>query len=119
MKGDCRVNLLEPSLEPVHQRREYHGDLHAWNILIRRRGIGFQVKVIDFFDLGRPTLRKISDDVVDLAHLLYQLVGGRRTYTRQAPIVKQICLGLHASRIRSRFPNAGELRAFLDSYEWT
>ena len=46
--------------------------------MVRRKGIGFEVKLLDFFNLGAPTKAKIQDDVVDLAHLLYEIIGGSR-----------------------------------------
>src|SRR6187401_183183 len=54
---------LTKGIAPIHARGEYHGDIHDDNIMIRRVGIGFEVRLLDFFDLGKPTRTKIQKDV--------------------------------------------------------
>src|SRR2546421_5364117 len=49
---------LAKGIAPIHARGEYHGDIHDDNIMIRRQGIGFEVKLLDFFDLGRRNRSK-------------------------------------------------------------
>src|SRR5438874_712567 len=68
---------LAKGITPIHARGEYHGDIHDDNIIIRRAGIGFEVKLIDFFDLGRPTKGKIHKDVLNLVEVFHTIVGGR------------------------------------------
>src|SRR6201994_1802660 len=58
--------VLAKGIAPIHARGEYHGDIHDDNIMIRRQGIGFDVKLLDFFDLGRPNGLKIRKDVLNL-----------------------------------------------------
>ena len=50
---------LAKGIAPIHARGEYHGDIHEDNIMIRRQGIGFEVKLLDFFDLGKPSRAKV------------------------------------------------------------
>src|SRR6188474_161429 len=57
---------LAKGIAPIHLRGEYHGDIHDENIMIRRSGIDFEVKLLDFFDLGKPTTSKIRKDVLNL-----------------------------------------------------
>src|SRR3989440_7972423 len=54
------LHTLARGIAPIHARGEYHGDIHDDNIIIRRAGIGFDLKLIDFFDLGRPNRWKIE-----------------------------------------------------------
>src|SRR3954447_22499427 len=68
---------LAKGIAPIHARGEYHGDIHDDNIIIRRAGIGFDVKLIDFFDLGRPNRWKIHKDVLNLVMVFHTIVGGR------------------------------------------
>src|SRR3712207_5492561 len=75
--------VLAKGIAPIHARGEYHGDIHDDNIMIRRQGIGFEVKLLDFFDLGRPTKRKVCKDVLNLIQVFYALVGGRKHYPSQ------------------------------------
>ena len=75
---------LATGIAPIHARGEYHGDIHDDNIMIRRQGIGFEVKLLDFFDLGRPTRGKIHKDVLNLIQVFHTIVGGRERLRDQA-----------------------------------
>ena len=101
-------------LEQIHRLHDYHGDLHAWNILVRPRGIFFDVKVVDFYNLGKPTATHRRDDIVDLIHLLHEMTGGRRCYARQPTAIKAICKGLRRDLIRKTFPTVSHLRRHLE-----
>ena len=115
------LHLIYPivcGLEQMHARKEYHGDLHEHNVLLRQRGIFFDVKCVDFYNLGRYSGRRRQDDIVDLVRLLHWTVGGRRWYARQPIAIKGICRGLRRDLILERFPRAGRLRAYLESFPW-
>jgi serine/threonine protein kinase len=105
-------------LAEMHERKEYHGDLHAGNVLVRRRGIHFEIKLVDLYDRGRAASWNIREDVNDLIRIFYDAVGGRAAYAGQPPVVKSICLGLKRSLIHKRFPTAWHLCRHLDSVEW-
>jgi serine/threonine protein kinase len=105
-------------LAEMHERKEYHGDLHAGNVLVRRRGIHFETKLVDLYDRGKAASWNIREDVCDLVRIFYDAVGGRATYSAQPPIVKSICLGLKRSMIHKRFPTAWHLCRHLDTVEW-
>src|SRR3954465_1984448 len=92
---------LAKGIAPIHNRGEYHGDIHDDNIMIRRQGINFELKLLDFFDLGRPTRGKIHKDVLNLVEVFHVIVGGRDKYARQPKVVKDIIRGLKDSLIRS------------------
>jgi tRNA A-37 threonylcarbamoyl transferase component Bud32 len=110
--------VLVKGIAPIHARGEYHGDIHDDNIMVRRQGIGFEVKLLDFFDLGRPTRSKIHKDVLNLIEVLHNLVGGRELYARQPRVVKDIVRGLKDSLILARFQSAGDIQRHLESLEW-
>lgn len=112
------LHALAKGIEEIHDLREYHGDLHDRNILVQRSGIGFDVKLLDFYYWGAPTRGRIQDDVVQLARILYDMVGGRKHYSGQWPEIKKICCGLRQDLIKARFPTAGHLRRHLESFEW-
>jgi serine/threonine protein kinase len=110
--------VLAKGIAPIHARGEYHGDIHDDNIMIRRAGIGFEVKLVDFFDLGRPTRAKIHKDVLNLIQVFHTIVGGRDYYARQPKVVKGIIRGLKDSLILSRFQSAGDIQRHLENLEW-
>ena len=109
---------LAKGIAPIHNRGEYHGDIHDENIMIRRFGVGFEVKLLDFFDLGRPTKSKIHKDVLNLIQVFYAIVGGRERYGKQPGVVKHIIRGQKDSLILQRFQSAGDIARHLENLEW-
>src|ERR1041385_467093 len=109
---------LARGIAPIHARGEYHGDIHDDNIMIRRQGINFEVKLLDFFDLGRPTKAKVHKDVLNLVEVFHVIVGGRERYARQPPVVKDIIRGLKDSLILQRFQSAGDIQNHLENLQW-
>ncbi len=109
---------LSRGIAPIHARGEYHGDIHDDNIMIRRQGIGFDVKLVDFFDLGRPTKKKIWKDVLNLVMVFHTIVGGREQYAKQPKVVKDIIRGLKDSLILARFNSAGDIQRHLENLDW-
>jgi tRNA A-37 threonylcarbamoyl transferase component Bud32 len=110
--------VLARGIAPIHARGEYHGDIHDDNIMIRRQGIGFEVKLLDFFDLGRPTKAKIHKDVLNLIQVFHTIVGGRDLYAKQPRVVKNIIRGQKDSLILARFQSAGDIQRHLENLEW-
>lgn len=109
---------LARGIAPIHARGEYHGDIHDDNIMIRRQGINFEVKLLDFFDLGRPTRGKIHKDVLNLVEVFHQIVGGRNRYGEQPKVVKDIIRGLKDTLILQRFTSAGDIQRHLENLQW-
>ena len=109
---------LTRGVEPIHRLGEYHGDLHDDNVIVRRVGVGFHVKLLDFFHWWGTKRENIQEDVFGLIRIFYDSVGGRSRYSAQPPVVKRICCGLKKSLISKKYRNAGDLRAFLEEMEW-
>lgn len=109
---------LARGIAPIHARGEYHGDIHDDNIMVRRQGITFEVKLLDFFDLGKPTRAKIHKDVLNLIQVFHAIVGGRTAYGQQPRVVKDIIRGLKDSLILARFGSAGDIMRHLETVEW-
>lgn len=112
------IRSIAAGLAELHEKREYHGDLHSENVLIRRRGVHFDVKLVDLYDRGRANRFHIQEDVCDIVRILYDLVGGRAHYASQPDVIKKICLGLKSTLIVKRYPTAWHLCRHLDSFEW-
>ena len=112
------LNALASGLEEIHGLGDYHGDLHVDNLIVQRRGVHFDLKLVDLLNLGRPTAAKIRKDVVDSVRILYDMVGGQAHYRHQPPEIKTIVAGLKRTLIERRFPTAGALREHLDEFEW-
>lgn len=113
------LHALASGIECIHQMKEYHGDLHSENIIVQRYGLGFELKLLDFFHWGVPRPDNIRDDVVNLVKILHEAVGGAARYRNQPPEIKQICCGLKHGLILKKFRTAGHLREHLENLQWT
>lgn len=109
---------LAVAIEQIHFMGEYHGDIHSRNVMVKRRGLSYEVHLLDFFELGRATRQRIQEDVYDLIGLLYEMIGGAGGYKKAGTDVKQIVMGRKQSLIRRQFRMAGHLRVFLENLEW-
>jgi serine/threonine protein kinase len=112
------LHELALGVEAIHRAREYHGDLHDDNIIIRRRGLSFNCKVVDMYDWGAPTAENIRDDVCDLIRIFYDSIGGKRTYWKQSAEIKYIVSGLKRTIITRKFRTAGHLRRHIETIDW-
>ncbi|HQH67788.1 MAG TPA: serine/threonine-protein kinase [Candidatus Hydrogenedentes bacterium] len=115
------LHLLHPiaaGLEQIHRRGEYHGDLHLENVMVRRKGLGFDVKLVDIYHWGRRTREHIEDDVCSAIRLFYDAIGGAKRYASHRPEIKAICCGLKRSLIVKKFRTAGHLRRHLETMDW-
>ncbi len=112
------LHSIASGIECIHQQGDYHGDLHSDNIIVKRYGLGFDVKLLDMFHWGAPTAANIRHDVCELVRIFYDALGGARYYSRQPPAVKQICCGLKRTLITRKFRTAGDLREHLETIEW-
>jgi serine/threonine protein kinase len=109
---------LAVGIEPIHARGEYHGDIHDDNIIIRRRGLSFDVRLLDMYNLGQAGPSKARIDVHDMIRVFYDALGGKRHYAGHPPEIKGICCGLKKSLIDRKYRTAGQLRRYLEGMEW-
>ena len=117
-EGMHLLHDLASGVETIHHAGEYHGDLHGGNIILRRQGLSFDCKLLDFFQWRAPRQESMQDDVVDLIKLFYESIGGARRYHKQPRVVKDIVRGLKRSLILERFRTASHLREWLETMEW-
>jgi serine/threonine protein kinase len=112
------IYILTCGIEEIHARGEFHGDLHTGNIFVERRGVFFHLRTIDLHEWGRSPATERRADILAITRLLYDLVGGRERYPRQAQPIKDICLGLRSDLILKKFPTVFHLRAHLETFAW-
>jgi serine/threonine protein kinase len=112
------LHELATGMESVHHMNEYHGDLHTRNIIVRRHGIGFDVKLLDLYHWSAPKKENIQDDVVNLVRIFYDVMGGQKFYAKHPQEVKDIICGLKRGMILKKFRTAGHLRDYLETFEW-
>ena len=109
---------LASGIEQIHHAREYHGDLHTENIIVNRYGLGFDLKVIDFYYWSAPKRENIQADIVDMIRLFYDILGGAKYYNGQPGNIKEICCGLKRGLILKKFPTTSRLQEHLVSMSW-
>lgn len=109
---------LVRGVEEIHRSRDYHGDIHAGNIIVSRVGLTFELKLIDVFRWsGASKPENIQDDIVNIVNVFYDALGGKDRYSTQPDWVKEICSGLKRSLILKKFRSLGKLRAHLETIE--
>jgi serine/threonine protein kinase len=112
------LHELAAGIEPIHHAREYHGDLHTDNIIVKRYGLGFELKVFDFYYWSAPKRDNIQTDIIDIIRVFYDILGGARHYSRQPDYIKEICCGLKHGLILKKFPSLSRLRKYLETMDW-
>lgn len=113
------LHALVKGVEEIHRQKEYHGDLHAENIIVQRYGLGFELKIVDFFVWPNYSKsQNIQDDLFDMIRLFYDVLGGANWYHKQPDAVKSICCGLKKSLIKKKFRSSTKLRQFIENIEW-
>ncbi|MFQ5563617.1 MAG: serine/threonine protein kinase [Parvularculaceae bacterium] len=112
------IHALTVGISEIHARKEFHGDIHMGNIFVERQGVFFKLRTLDFHDWGRTAAIERRADILAITRLLYDLVGGRKTYRRQPDIIKQICMGLRSDLVLKKFPTIYHLKAHLENFRW-
>ncbi len=97
-------------IEAVHALGEYHADVHTENILIQQRGVRYDLKLIDFYDWGRPTRAKQRQDILDTIQVFFDCLGGRDHTAKLPQELKYILAGPRQDVIFRRFPTMTRLR---------
>lgn len=105
-------------LDAIHAVGEYHGDVHTENIIIQPRGVKFDLKLIDFYDWGKPARHKRFQDVYDAISVFYDILGGADHYRQQPDEVRYICGARRWSLVQQRFATITALRHHLESFDW-
>lgn len=109
---------LAKGIAEIHQRREYHGDLHSDNIIVQHYGLEFDLKILDLIQWEAPKREGLQDDICDVIRIFYDSLGGARFYTKQSRRIKDIIRGNKRSLILRRFPTATHLRLHLEALGW-
>lgn len=112
------LHALAVGMSSIHHTGEYHGDLHTDNIIVRRHGLGYEVKLLDLYQWGAPRRANIVDDVCDLLRIFYDAMGGQKHYSKHPKEIKEICSGLRRSLIVKKFKSAGQLSEYLETISW-
>lgn len=109
---------LACGVEEIHRAGEYHGDIHTDNIFVQQQGLGFNIKLIDFYHRRLPRQESIFFDVQMLIRVFYDVLGGAKHYAKQSKEIKGICCGLKRSLIEKKFRTASDLRRYLENMSW-
>lgn len=112
------IHTILIGLEFMHSKKILHGDLHSDNIIVNRYGLGFKIKILDMHWWGSECKVKSQDDIHEVIEILYECLGGRKTYKKHPKQIKDICMGLKKSLISKKFKNATMLRVYLENIVW-
>lgn len=112
------LHALACGLEDIHKQKEYHGDLHGGNVIVKRHGLGFDLKVIDFYHWTHPKKENIQDDLFDIIRIFYDAIGGQKQYQKHPKVIREICCGLKKGLILKKFKNVSGLRNHIETLKW-
>lgn len=109
------LRALAHGVEPMHRLGEPHGALIAENVIVRKVGLGFKVKLVDL--LPSPEMTEahvrlaIRADVADLLGIFTQAVYGEGNGQKANSTIRNLLGGRHR--------DAGDLVSALDHLDWT
>ena len=112
------VYEIAKALEKIHATGSYHGHLNPENIIMRRRGLKFDVKLIDCIDWGGSKRENIKKDVYDLIKIYYQLIGGKESYQDLPKCLKKVMMGVRRTKLAENFKNASALVHHIEQMQW-
>lgn len=118
MQGLLLLHSLTKGIENVHYHNEYHGDLHTDNIIIKRKGLGFEFKLLDMYNWGDAKSLNKAEDILNLIRIFHEAIGGQKYYAKHPKEVKEICLGLKSNLIHKKFRTATLLRQYIENIDW-
>lgn len=102
----------------MHAKKIIHGDIHSDNIIVKRYGLGFSIKILDLHWWGQKQTVSSVDDIHQAIQVFHEAIGGRKEYKNHPPEIKQICMGLKRSLIKKKFKNVALLRSHIENIEW-
>ena len=117
-QGVHLLHAMAKGLEEIHRNKEYHGDLHSGNIIVQRHGLGFELKILDLYHWGKPSKENYQHDLTSMIRVLYDSLGGQKTYHRMPFAIKNIICGLKSSLILKKYKNVFRLRSHLENMDW-
>jgi len=117
-QGPHLFYAIAKGLEKIHDSKEYHGDLHSDNVMIKQVGMGFEVRFLDFYNWGASFSEMRKADIIDLVRLLYEILGGQKFYSKQPKFIKEIICGQKTNIITKKFKAVADVRRFLESINW-
>ncbi len=110
---------LVKGVEQIHLKGEFHGDLHTGNVLLRQKGLAFELKLIDLF-LWKGNKREFQRaDIVELIRIFYEILGGKKNYSKLPGSFKNIICGKRNDLILKKFPKISNLSVTLENLSWT
>ncbi|MBD65614.1 MAG: serine/threonine protein kinase [Halobacteriovoraceae bacterium] len=110
---------LVKGVESIHLNGEYHGDIHTGNVIIRKFGLSFDIKLIDLHHWGDSKKDNRDEDIIKIIRLFYDILGGKARYAKLPPSIKYIVCGLKRGLILERFKSISHLRVHLEAMDWS
>ena len=112
------LHALAIGVDQVHRLGEAHGDLAPDNIVLRRRGLGFRVKLMDLKPGLQSRHEDFALDIQELLQIFHQIIGGSKTYVSLPAPVKALCNLRRKSANAPKLRHAGDLRLHLETLSW-
>lgn len=106
-------------LKEIHEKGNYHGNLHLGNVIIKHTGLSYHIKLIDCIDWGVAKKDYIKKDIYDLLRIYYAMLGSNSVYSSLPQSIKGLLFGLKKNKIYENYKNAEDLIKKIDKMNWT
>ena len=113
------LHALATGVEPMHAAGEHHGDLTLDNVLVRRRGLGFSVKLIDLSPGKNKKNEAFRHDIIDMIRLFSIATAADRFGRKFPKSVQKLLTESSRSLGQSPLRDAGCLRHYLETLSWS
>ncbi|MEN9834486.1 MAG: hypothetical protein RL011_679, partial [Pseudomonadota bacterium] len=111
------LHALALGVEQVHNIGEAHGDVAPDNVLVRRKGLSFQAKLIDLKPGLQTKAEDLAEDVDALLSIFQTIIGGNKAFITLPNAVRALCQSRRKGGLR--FRHAADLRLHLENLTWT
>ena len=65
LEGLILLHSLAKGIATIHALNQYHGDLHSDNIILTRKGLGFEFKLLDPYNWGDSKSSNRTEDIIN------------------------------------------------------
>ena len=111
------LHALALGVQQIHGLGEAHGDVAPDNVLVRRKGLGFQAKLIDLKPGLQTKSEDFAEDVEALLAIFQSIIGGNKAFITLPTAIRALCQPRRKNTVR--FRHAADLRLHLENLPWT
>jgi tRNA A-37 threonylcarbamoyl transferase component Bud32 len=111
------LRALTTGVEALHSAGQAHGAITTESLIVHRRGLGFDVKIVDFAPSRSASAAAVRADVDAMIRVFREAIGSSPRIRMPAG-VRTALRGLLFGRVAEPIRTARELHRYLDGIRW-